>query len=163
MHDCDEAAGHRPPTSPIEGGAAGRTWYISAAGAHALDSRATVRLASSATLDLTSLKELDDSDGAECFIRELIEMFIEDVPRRLASLRSAMLDGNLSALKETAHALKGMCATQGAQRMTVLCEFIEECALKDKPGGADALLEELAREFERVRRALNEQYPAGVS
>ncbi len=49
-------------------------------------------------------------DGDRALLAELIEIFLEDCPRRLHELEQAVTEGNTILVKQTAHSLKGMVA-----------------------------------------------------
>lgn len=59
----------------------------------------------------TALAALGDD---ESLLRELIEVFLADVPERLAALQAAASAGDLATVTHQAHALKGECGTLAA-------------------------------------------------
>lgn len=50
---------------------------------------------------------LNNVEGDEEFARELIETFLETLPKALMEVRASVQAGNPAQLRETAHALKG--------------------------------------------------------
>jgi HPt (histidine-containing phosphotransfer) domain-containing protein len=52
-------------------------------------------------------KTLEQLGGDEELFREVVEIFLDDVPKHLTSLRQAIEDGDGEAIERTAHILKG--------------------------------------------------------
>ena len=75
-----------------------------------------------ATLD--QLLSLDD--GGVGLITELLGLFEEDTPERLAGLRSAFDRGEAVQISELAHAMKGSAGTIGAAGMRAIALEIEQ-------------------------------------
>ncbi len=103
---------------------------------------------------IQALRELD-RPGERSFLAEMVQIFFEDSPPRLASLRSALARGDAAEVTETAHALKGSCTNFGAQTLEALCKSLEAAGRSGVLEGADALLEELFAEYARVQAALS--------
>src|SRR4051812_4141338 len=59
----------------------------------------------------------------EDFLLELIDIYKQDTPQRLAGLRQALAQGDLEALRREAHTLKSSSAQLGA---TVLSDMAKE-------------------------------------
>lgn len=103
---------------------------------------------------IQALRELD-RPGEQSFLAEMIQIFFEDSPPRLAALRSALARGDAAEVTDVAHALKGSCSNFGAQDLERLCKSLESAGRSGQLDGADALLEELFAEYARVRAALS--------
>ncbi len=101
--------------------------------------------------ELRGLQSPADPD----FLSHLIDLFIEETPRRLAAIRAALAKSNAEALAHEAHALMGSSAHLGATRMDALCEILEEQGRAGSINGAPGLLSALEEEFARVRKALD--------
>jgi HPt (histidine-containing phosphotransfer) domain-containing protein len=88
----------------------------------------------------------DDVD----FFRELIELFLSDVPTRLATLDAAIAAGDAAAAAGAAHSIKGAAANLSAQAVQQKAYQLEHTAregdLEELPG----LTEELRTEIERL-------------
>jgi HPt (histidine-containing phosphotransfer) domain-containing protein len=84
----------------------------------------------------------------------LVAQFRADAPRRLRVLWGAITDGDALALADAAQRFRGMLTELGAARMAELCARIEALGREGGTRGAPALMEELDREYERVRGAL---------
>jgi two-component system, sensor histidine kinase and response regulator len=93
------------------------------------------------------------------FLIELIDLFIEDAPDRIAQMKRAVASEDSAALRRAAHALKSSSLNLGARRMHALCEIIEERISLNSQRIASTLIATLEEEFARVRRALESEKP----
>lgn len=100
---------------------------------------------------LTSFEEVQ-MEGEPDLIVELIDLYLEDAPRRIAALREALAAMDESGLKRAAHTLKGSSANLGARRVAELCSQLEVAEGDDSFHEARAILLNLENEFEYVRR-----------
>ena len=103
-------------------------------------------------LDSAVLTELEML-GAEV-VKEIVELFIADVPQRLSKLQQAIAARAGDAILREAHGLKGSALGIGAARLAELCATIEHDA---KAGLLDQAVERsvgLESEFDQVRQAL---------
>ena len=101
---------------------------------------------------IEQLRFLEDEDQPNV-VAELVGLFIEHTPPKLAQLSEAIASSDLPALKLAAHSLKGSSANVGARGMQQLCDQLEHGpaeAMKDAP----ALLGLLQTEFAIVEQAL---------
>jgi diguanylate cyclase (GGDEF)-like protein len=106
-------------------------------------------------LDRTVLNELRREIG-DAFPR-MIEVFLEDMPGYLQSIKDAIIDDNAQALAESAHAVKGGCRNLGANRIVALSRQLEDLGRRGTTAGADEFLAMLNVEFERVKKALRQE------
>lgn len=112
------------------------------------------------TLDsetLATLRSLQE-DGDDDLLAELIDLFFQDAPDRMAAIKDAVQASNWVGLAERAHSLKGSCASLGAVRMASLCAKLEAMG-RDLAQRIDAVdvYGELEDEFVRVREALERE------
>ena len=89
-------------------------------------------------------------EGEPDLIVELIDLYAEDTPRRLAAIRSAWAAGDLAALRRAAHGLKGSSASLGARQVEMICEKLERSSGKELLQGGETLLTCLERESARA-------------
>ena len=83
----------------------------------------------------TETQTADDFDGAVLSalmdatdldtVQAVVEMFREEIPKALADLRAAAVNGDPVALGRTAHRLKGSSGTLGLSRVQELCGALE--------------------------------------
>ena len=102
---------------------------------------------------LEGLRALGDAS----LLAELVELFVDETPSRLAALRNAVEDEDAGTVEQTAHTLKGSCSNMGAWRMANLCAELQELGSSGELTPASGLLDQLQAEFDRVRVTLDEQ------
>jgi PAS domain S-box-containing protein len=103
-----------------------------------------------------ALRELEE-EGAPGFLRELIDLYLSDLPGRLAELERAVAAGDAPAVQRAAHTLKGSSANLGARRVATDCEAIERDARSGSLARAAELLARVQLGAEQVRHALEEE------
>jgi CheY-like chemotaxis protein len=111
--------------------------------------------APSASVDLSRLQELADEAGSPRIVEELSSIFVEDMERRLESLREATDERVERKLLSVLHSVKGACSNFGALRMATLAEAIERRVKRGEVLGLDLEVGELCKEFLVVRRTLD--------
>ena len=105
---------------------------------------------------LASLRELQQ-EGEPDIMRELIELFLSDVPPQLVALREAVEAGDANSVERVAHTLRGSCGNMGAVGMEDICAELEEIGRSEDQRDAPALASRLEEEFRRVRAACEEE------
>ena len=116
--------------------------------------RATQPAAAETVLDgfvIANLRAMPPADGAS-MLDELIEMFLNGAPQRLAELNQSQHDR--SRLNFLAHALKSMSLNLGARRMIDLCQKLERLDPASNGDGIPTLLHELDLAFAETREQL---------
>ncbi len=111
---------------------------------------------------LATLHDLCDEDGPE-FLSSLIEAFIQSATTHIEILRTGAITGDTATLERTAHSLKSSSASLGALGLAKLCQALQESGRAGSITAAEADVEQLAAEFDRVRQALADQVPIRVS
>jgi HPt (histidine-containing phosphotransfer) domain-containing protein len=104
-------------------------------------------------LDPSRLDELAREAGP-AIVLELSEIFLDDMGRRLAQLRTAIAQADLPAELSLAHAVKGACGNFGASRMATLAEDMEQCLKTGATKSLPHLHSELETELGLVRSLL---------
>ena len=110
---------------------------------------------SSASVDLSRLQELAEEAGSPRIVEELSLIFVEDMERRLESLREAAAERGERKLLSVIHSVKGACGNFGAIRMAALSEKIEKRIKRGDLLSLDLEVGELCSEFQVVRRVLD--------
>src|SRR5579884_3949724 len=100
---------------------------------------------------LGSLREL----GGDDFLGEVIDAFVADAPGLIATLRSALGDGNAEELRRAAHTLKSNGATLGAAGFAELCRDLEQRARAGELDGASELVDRIEEEYAPLEQALS--------
>ena len=106
---------------------------------------------------LAALRSLQE-EGDDDLLGELIDLFLEDAPERLASIKEAVETADLGGLAERAHSLKGSCASLGAVHMASLCSKLEAMGrnLADRSDVA-TIYAEVEQQYELVQVALERE------
>ena len=102
-------------------------------------------------IDMATFTELQETAGAD-FVAELVGTFLEEAPRMLAELRSALAARSADAFRRAAHSIKSNGNTFGASRLAEMAREPELGGL----GTDTAPLDALDAEYQRVARALTE-------
>ena len=113
------------------------------------------RSSSPNSVDLSRLQELADEAGSPRIVEELSLIFVEDMDRRLETLREAAEERGERKLLSIIHSVKGACSNFGALRMAALAETIERRVKRGELLGLDLEVGELCSEFQVVRRVLD--------
>jgi HPt (histidine-containing phosphotransfer) domain-containing protein len=92
--------------------------------------------------------------GANDFVINLIDQYLEEAAGRMTALKEAVERGDAPALKLASHALKGTSGSVGAHRLAAICGALETLARDAIFDGTPAVVIELEDEFQRVRAAL---------
>ena len=102
----------------------------------------------SATLE--TLRGLQE-EGEDDLLSELIDLFLQDAPTRVAHLRQAIECEDWPAVASWAHSLRGSCGSLGALRMAEVCARLERHG-RDSASRptAEAIYRELEGDFALV-------------
>ena len=103
---------------------------------------------------LEGLRELNPDDPT--FLGELIGVFLEDVPLRIAELEKSLATSDASLLTRAAHTIKGSCSNFGAAGLASISQEMEKQGKVSDFAGAAALLPSLKAEFALVTEALKQ-------
>jgi HPt (histidine-containing phosphotransfer) domain-containing protein len=99
---------------------------------------------------LSNLRELNPGDNGE-FLREIISIYIEDTPKRIADMKACLASGDVSTFTRAAHTIKGSSANVGAQVLKGIAERLELISRREGLGGVSGLIADCDAEFERVK------------
>lgn len=102
---------------------------------------------------IENLRSLGD-EGDDTFLREIIGIYLEDVPQRLADLKNARAADDRPLFTRSAHTIKGSSANVGASEVRALAEKIEHRSKSEALASLDEQLAELEAAFARARQAL---------
>lgn len=103
---------------------------------------------------LAALRELNPEDPG--FLRELIDTFLDDMPRRFDEIDRALAAQDAELLTRAAHTIKGSCSNFGATHLAHLALEMEKQGKAAAFADATAALPALKAEFARVRTALEQ-------
>jgi HPt (histidine-containing phosphotransfer) domain-containing protein len=107
-------------------------------------------------VDLTVLGDYENLQvsGEPDLIVELIDLYLEDAPVRVASMREAQATGNWITLKQQAHGLRGSSGSAGALQMALICEDLEAATSGDTCPDIEDLLSHLELELKLTSQIL---------
>jgi HPt (histidine-containing phosphotransfer) domain-containing protein len=98
---------------------------------------------------------LDLDDGGLGLLQEMCQLFVEDMPPRMAAMEAALQAGQLGEMGDVAHAVKGAASTMGAPRVRALALALETQGRTGKGDEPPAeLLARLRVEYQRAEAAL---------
>lgn len=108
------------------------------------------------TVDLAVLATYDDAqmEGEPDFVVELIEIYLNEVPRLFDSIRKAITTNDRTTLRRSAHSLRGSSGNLGVLQMATIAGELEHLENNSTTSAAE-LLRSLEDEFERVKEILN--------
>jgi len=115
-------------------------------------------------IDVSAFERLrkDQEPGETDLVAELIDVFLKHAPAGMEALREAVSRSDPEAINGAAHRLKSGSAQLGATRMALLCSELEQLGGCSDIDGAQQLLGELEKEFDRVRSALSREREKGL-
>ena len=107
--------------------------------------------------DADSIAEGLFSFGDATVVAELIDLFLQDAPARLAQAREALATGNVVGIVEAAHSLKGSARNLRAERLAQACETLEQVGKSEKIYAAARPLGQAEAELKKITTLLKQQ------
>jgi HPt (histidine-containing phosphotransfer) domain-containing protein len=104
-------------------------------------------------IDKITFDELKQMSG-EDFINELIDTFLEDAPKMIAEIKSALAANNADTFRRAAHSMKSNAATFGASQLSALAKELEMLGKENKLNETGDRLKSLDEAYETVRSEL---------
>lgn len=99
--------------------------------------------------DLSGLESMQKISGAG--FAELVNLFEEDMPRRIADLRLALNTSAYDSASRIAHMMSGCCASIGAMYLSDLCQALElKAASCQNEASLPAHLDTVEQTYEQV-------------
>jgi histidine phosphotransfer protein HptB len=98
---------------------------------------------------------LDYVQGDKDFLKEIFEIFLEEIPQRKSNFEKALADKDMEKLTSVAHALKGVSLTIGAVSCHKLSAEIEYAARAKDFEKAAGLYKELDTVLDNLQRELH--------
>ncbi|MBF0495004.1 MAG: response regulator [Deltaproteobacteria bacterium] len=93
------------------------------------------------------------------FLDELLELFKDDLPKKITALNDASISNDINALTKTAHSLKGSAATLGAVALNDCARQLEDFGRKDDLEKVNIYLGKIEIEVARVLEVLSQGNP----
>jgi HPt (histidine-containing phosphotransfer) domain-containing protein len=104
-------------------------------------------------VDKATFDELKEMSGAD-FINELIDTFLDDAPKLVDELKSALEANNADSFRRAAHSMKSNAATFGANELAMLAKELEMLGKENKLHETGDRLKALEEAFASVRAEL---------
>jgi HPt (histidine-containing phosphotransfer) domain-containing protein len=108
---------------------------------------------------VTSLRKLTPP-GEPDVLQEVLKLFLDEVPPRIARLRNAWAAGNIEEVHRAAHSLKGSAGNIGARRLYDVCSQLDMKGKAGELADAGALVEALGVEFSKVETEIRRMIAA---
>lgn len=102
---------------------------------------------------IENLRALNPGDN-DAFLREIIGIFLEDTPLRIAELEQSLAAGDQVKFARAAHSIKGSSSNLGAAVLRAAAETLEHHARSDGLNGVGPRVAAVKAEFERAAAAL---------
>jgi CheY-like chemotaxis protein len=100
------------------------------------------------TFDEDALRER--LSGDQTLMTDVIQVFLEDLPIRLAAIKGAVTDRNAQALRTAAHALKGAAGNMSAGALFEAARVLERLGAESRMEPAEAAWRQLSVEASNV-------------
>ena len=107
------------------------------------------------TIDMQAIDGLRELSPDADFLRELIEIYLQDTPQRIAELQDALNKKDVPVFTRAAHTIKGSSSNFGAIKLTKLAHDLEMQGKSDNLSEAPASLANLNSEFALVAETLS--------
>ncbi|HEX9205892.1 MAG TPA: ATP-binding protein [Candidatus Deferrimicrobiaceae bacterium] len=107
-------------------------------------------------LDPRVMRELSDLGGNGDFVVRLAWTFLKGAKEKLREMEKGLADGNVEAVRKSAHALKGNSGQIGAFRLMQECDRFSGIGLPEMEKKGREYLEAVREELSRVRVALDD-------
>jgi HPt (histidine-containing phosphotransfer) domain-containing protein len=102
---------------------------------------------------IENLRALGD-EGDDTFLKEIIGIYLNDTPLRLADLRTAMAKGDAALYTRAAHTIKGSSSNVGAREVRALADSLEKRSKNETHAALEPALVELEQAFARAAAGL---------
>ena len=102
---------------------------------------------------LRAFEKVKSEDGSD-FVVELIDLYLEGAPRRIQAIRKAAAEKEWTALKHTAHTLKGSSSTLGLRTVAKACGELENVTSSTSTVVVEGLVQTLESRSSKAREAL---------
>lgn len=114
------------------------------------------RTAMDINLDPAALERLRDL-GGEALLSKMIELFLENTPKRIQAALEGERTGNWHEVERAAHSIKSSAANLGLGGLQSLAHQVEELAELQQAGPLVPLLHELEAHYPAIRARLQDE------
>jgi histidine phosphotransfer protein HptB len=99
---------------------------------------------------IENLRSLSPDDGG-VFLKEILGIYLEDIPLRISELHSSAAAGNVENFIRAAHSIKGSSSNVGAIEVRAIAEKIEHRSRKEGISGQVDQVPLLEAAYESVK------------
>jgi HPt (histidine-containing phosphotransfer) domain-containing protein len=92
--------------------------------------------------------------GDQQLIGEILSLFLEEIPRRIETLKKYVAAGNAASAQDQAHAIKGAAASVGGEALRAVAFEMEKAGRAGDVEKARAIMPLLESGFEQLRQAV---------
>lgn len=103
---------------------------------------------------IATLRQLN-MPGEPDVLTEVLKLFLEEAPSRLAKLRNASAMRNIQEVQRIAHSLKGSAGNIGASAMFEICRELDGLGRSGSPESVDRLVDALDAEYVKVEAEIH--------
>jgi signal transduction histidine kinase/DNA-binding NarL/FixJ family response regulator len=107
---------------------------------------------------LDGFLQMAGPEAAAELLRELLDVYSEDVPQRLVDIEIAIAQSNPEALRQAAHALRSSSINLGAVEVGQMCKALEQIGKSGTTQGAQHLYSNLSLTVGKAIGALENTY-----
>jgi histidine phosphotransfer protein HptB len=104
-------------------------------------------------IDQTIFEELKQMSGGD-FINELIDTFLDDAPKMIAEIRSALQAKDADTFRRAAHSMKSNANTFGAIQLAAIAKELEMIGKENRLADSGDKLRALEEAYASVREEL---------
>jgi len=101
---------------------------------------------------------LDRLDGNEDLVREIIEVFLKDIPLQMEKLKEDLQNGDTAVIQRQAHTIKGAAANINAELLRQAAWEVEMAAKEGNREKARTLVPTLKKRFEDLQSHLRGEF-----
>jgi len=102
---------------------------------------------------IAALRALNPEDSDE-FFREIVGIFVTDMPRRIAEIDRCMSGGDNAKLARAAHSIKGSSGNLGAFALRDVAGLLERRAFKEGLANCAGLVADVKAQYELSKAEL---------
>jgi HPt (histidine-containing phosphotransfer) domain-containing protein len=95
--------------------------------------------------------------GGPAFVRQMIDIFLEEVPGRMAAAREGERTGDHAAVGEAAHSIRQSAHNFGATDLSIIAEKIDRSVRSNDIADLSALVNDLETAFTAAKSWLEDQ------
>ena len=99
--------------------------------------------------------------GSEELIREVLSVFLDDIPRRIEALRLHISEGDAAAAGDQAHAIKGAAANVGGEALREIAFEVEKAGRAKDTQKLKAIMPALEKGFEDLKSIITSNAQLG--